>query len=97
LDEEMKTGWHRKLHIHRNPLYYVEYGLARLGAVQVWRNSLKDQSGAVAAYRSGLALGGTVTLPELFKAAGAKFAFDAATLRESVSLVEATLNQIDPE
>lgn len=95
LDEEMKTGWHRKLHIHRIPLYYVEYGLAQLGAVQVWRNSLKNQSQAVADYRKALALGGTVGLPELFATAGAKFAFDAETLGIAVELIEKTLEQLD--
>ena len=80
LEEEKVTGWHRKLHIFQVPFYYVEYGLAQLGAMQVWRNALRDQAKAVANYRQALALGGTVTLPELFATAGAKFAFDAQTL-----------------
>lgn len=88
LDDVRVTGWHRKQHIHRAPFYYVEYGLAQLGAVQVWRNSLRDQAGAVAAYRGALALGGTRTLPELFAAAGARFAFDTATMQEAVDLIE---------
>ena len=75
LEEIKQTGWHRKLHIHQVPFYYVEYGLAQLGAVQIFGNALKDQAGAVAAYRKALALGGTVTLPQLFATAGAKFAF----------------------
>lgn len=87
LEEEMKTGWHRKLHIHLEPFYYVEYGLAQLGAVQVWANSLKDHAAAVAQYRKALSLGGTVTLPELFAAAGARLAFDRDTLQRAVSLV----------
>ena len=70
LDNEMMTGWHRKLHIYHYPFYYVEYGLAQLGAVQVWRNALEDQSDAVAHYRAALSLGGTVPLPELYAAAG---------------------------
>jgi oligoendopeptidase F len=92
LDAERATGWHRKQHIYRYPFYYVEYGLAQLGAVQVWRNALSDQAGAVAAYRRGLALGGTATLPELFAAAGARFAFDTATLQEAVDLIEQTIS-----
>lgn len=95
LDDELATGWQRKQHIFDSPFYYVEYGLAQLGAVQVWRNALTDQAGAVAAYRRALALGGTVTLPELFAAAGARFAFDAQTLREAVSLVETTLADLE--
>jgi len=94
LDDAMVTGWHRKLHIYRVPLYYVEYGLAQLGAVQVWRNALQDQSDAVAHYRAALSLGGTVPLPELYAAAGAKFAFDAETLQEAVTLIETTIEEL---
>ncbi len=96
LEDVKVTGWHRKLHIFQIPFYYVDYGIAQLGAVQVWRNSLRDQAKAVADYRGALALGGTVTLPELFGAAGAKFAMDAATLREAVDLIEATCDELDP-
>jgi len=95
LEDEKATGWQRKLHIFQIPFYYVDYGLAQLGAVQVWRNALADQAGAVAAYRRALALGGTRPLPELFAAAGAKFAFDTATVREAVELIERTLDQLE--
>ena len=91
LESERESGWHRKLHIHQIPFYYVEYGLAQLGAYQVYANSLKNQAEAVANYRRALALGGTATLPQLFQAAGAKFAFDAATLRTAVDLIESQL------
>jgi len=94
LDTELRTGWHRKLHIHTVPFYYVEYGLALLGAVQVWGNSLRDHSGAVDAYRIALALGGTVPLTELFHTAGARFSFDAATLKAAVSLMEHTIESL---
>ena len=57
LGTQLETGWHRKLHIFTVPFYYVEYGLAQLGALQVWRNALRDQAQAVAGYRSALALG----------------------------------------
>ncbi len=95
VEEVRDTGWHRKLHIHRVPLYYVEYGLAQLGAVQIFGNALKDQAAAVAAYRRALALGGTVPLPDLFAAAGAKFAMDAATLKRAVDLLENTIGNLE--
>lgn len=88
LEDVMKTGWHRKVHLYSYPFYYIEYGLAELGAVQVWGNALKDQAGALDSYRRALALGGTVTLPELFRSAGARFAFDASALRQAVTLME---------
>jgi oligoendopeptidase F len=96
LEDVRDTGWHRKLHIHQLPFYYVEYGLAQLGAVQVWANALQDQTAAVHAYRAALALGATATLPDLFQAAGAHFAFDAATLRRAIDLMESTIARLDP-
>ena len=94
LDDSKMTGWHRKLHIFQIPFYYVDYGLAQLGAVQVWRNSLDDQTAAVRRYRAGLALGGTRPLPELYAATGAKFAFDSNTVREAAQLLESTLDDL---
>ncbi len=94
LDDIKATGWHRKLHIFHVPFYYVEYGLAQLGAAQVFGNAKKDQRAAVAQYRSALALGGTAGLPDLFAAAGVKFAFDAKTLGAAVELLEQTLGEL---
>ncbi len=91
------TGWHRKLHIFRYPFYYVDYGLAQVGALQVWRNSLKDKAAAVKQYRYGLSLGGTRPLPELYAAVGAKFAFDAATMSEVVGLIESTIGDLEKQ
>ncbi len=94
LDDVMATGWHRKVHIYSYPFYYIEYGMAQLGAVQVWGNALHDQAGAVARYRQALALGSTVTLPELYRTAGARFAFDAAALRQAITLMESRIHAI---
>ncbi|MBA3470259.1 MAG: M3 family oligoendopeptidase [Herpetosiphonaceae bacterium] len=95
LGAEKLTGWHRKMHIFTTPLYYIEYGLAELGALQVWRNALQDQAGAVAQYRSALALGNTRSLSQLFAAAGATFGFDRATVGELARLVDAHLEQLE--
>ncbi len=95
LEEVRNTGWQRKLHIHQIPFYYVEYGLAQLGAVQIFGNARRDQKKAVADYRKALALGGMVTLPELFQTAGAKFAFDAATLKKAVDLMEEVVAELE--
>ena len=91
LDAERVTGWHRKLHIFTVPFYYVEYGLAQLGALQVWRNALTDQADAVRRYRSALALGNTRPLPDLYAAAGARLAFDRDTLGELAQLVKSQM------
>lgn len=85
----LKIGWWRdQSHILVDPLYYIDYGVAMVGACQVWANSMKEKAAAVSAYRQALALGGTKSLPELYRAAGARFAFDADTLAEVVDLVE---------
>jgi oligoendopeptidase F len=94
LDAEKETGWHRKRHIFVYPFYYIEYGLAQTGALQVWRNALEDQQGALEAYRRALALGGTCPLPELYEAANARFAFDRATMRELMALAEQKLDEL---
>jgi oligoendopeptidase F len=96
-EEEMRTGWQRKLHIFEEPFYYVEYGLAQLGAVQIWRNSLNDQAGAVTAYRQALSLGTSVTLPDLYSAAGANFAFDVTTVRQAVNLILETVSEFESD
>ena len=95
MDDLMVTGWQRKQHIFEVAFYYVEYGLASLGAFQVWHNALGDQAGAVAAYRRALALGGTVPLPKLYETAGARFSFEAKTLREAVSLAEEVIEKLE--
>lgn len=95
MEDHLQTGWHRKPHIFQVPFYYVEYGLAQLGAAQVWANARQDQPAAVAAYRRALALGGNAPLPELFQTAGARFAFDEDTLRFAVELMETTIEQLE--
>jgi len=88
LEQERVARWYRQLHIFLYPFYYIEYGIAQLGALQVWRNSLADHAAALAAYQRALALGGTEPLPQLFAAAGAKLAFDAETMGGLVALIE---------
>ncbi len=96
LEVERRAFWHQQSHVFQDPFYYIEYGMAQLGAVQIWANALSDQAGAVAAYRRALALGGTVTLPQLYEAAGITFAFDTATLQRAVDLLEAKIAELEP-
>ncbi len=94
-EDEKITGWHRKLHIHGQPFYYIEYGLAQMGAVQIWKNSLKDPKKAVADYRKALSLGCTATLPNLYKTAGANLAFDAETFSSLIALMETEIEKLE--
>lgn len=94
LDDAKRHSWQTKLHFFEAPFYYVEYGIAQLGALQVWMNSRRDMEQAVAFYRRGLSLGGSRPLPELFEAAGCKFDFSERTLGP---LIEAVMEEIGQE
>jgi oligoendopeptidase F len=97
LAQERVARWYRQLHIFMYPFYYIEYGLAQLGAIQVWRNSLQDPVRAVARYREALALGAVRRLPEIYQAAGAKLTFDVESIAELVDLVETHIERARAE
>jgi len=86
--------WHRQLHPFTHPFYYVEYGIAQMGALMVWRNSLRDYARAVGDYRAGLALGGSRPLPELFSTAGARFDFSEGEFGPLMAALEDALQRL---
>lgn len=94
LDAERIARWYQQPHFFGSPFYYIEYGIAQLGALQVWRNSLRDPQDAVRNYRGALALGATKPLPDLFKAAGARLMFDGEGMRELITVVEEELEKL---
>lgn len=87
--------WHKQLHIFLYPFYYVEYGIAQLGALQVWANAAQDPVRALNDYKAGLALGGSRPLPELFARAGCRFDFSRETLRPLVARLQEALGSLD--
>jgi oligoendopeptidase F len=72
--------WHRQLHIFEIPFYYVEYGIAQLGALQLWQASRRDLPATLDHYLKGLSLGGSRPLPELFQTSGLAFDFTDKTI-----------------
>ena len=88
------SAWQQQVHLFNSPFYYVEYGIAQLGALQVWLKSKEDPRRALANYRSALSLGGTRPLPDLFAAAGVRFDFTERTLRP---LVAAVMEELDSD
>jgi oligoendopeptidase F len=86
--------WMFQLHLFHVPFYYIEYGIAQLGALQVWLKSKTDPHGALASYRNGLRLGGTRPLPQLFAAAGAHFDLSKKTLEPLAKAVEQELTRV---
>ncbi len=97
LERERVARWYRQLHIFMYPFYYIEYGIAQIGALQVWRNSRRDPAGAVARYREALALGAVHGLPEIYRAAGAELTFDPAKIGDLVRLVESEIERVRAE
>ncbi|MGH2441621.1 MAG: M3 family oligoendopeptidase [Chloroflexota bacterium] len=97
LETELQTAWQRLIHVFSDPFYFVEYGLAQLGAVQIWASARKDQGAAVQQYRRALALGFTRSVPQLYAAAGARFAFDAGTLAPAVDLLETVIAELESQ
>ena len=97
-EEARENLWHRQLHIFIHAFYYIEYGIAQLGALQIWANSKANKADALAAYKRGLALGGSRPLPELFAAAGCKFDFSRGTIAPLMELVDTELEKMgEPE
>jgi len=88
LDEEHAFLWHRQLHIFEVPFYYIEYGIAQLGALQLWSNARKHPQTALANYKKALAIGGSRPLPELFETAGIKFDFSTKTIAPLVEVMK---------
>ena len=88
-----RSMWQKQLHLFSHPFYYVEYGIAQLGALQLWVNARRDPQRAVADYRAALKLGGTRPLPDLFAAAGIKFDFSETDARPPMDAVGQELAQ----
>lgn len=88
LEEYRPHGWQRQLHLFEVPFYYIEYGIAQLGSLQLWLQYKDDPKVAINNYRRALALGGSKPLPELFKAAGLRFDFGPETVKTLLAAVE---------
>jgi oligoendopeptidase F len=86
--------WHRQLHIFIVPFYYIEYGIAQLGALQVWANSKQDKAKALGDYKKSLAFGGSRPLPELFSAAGCRFEFSEKTIQPLAKMLREELERL---
>ncbi len=92
LEEEHTYLWQRQLHIFEVPFYYIEYGIAQLGALQLWLNAKKNWDLTLTDYRKALALGGSRPLPELFQTAGIQFDFSEKTIAPLMKAAKKELN-----
>jgi oligoendopeptidase F len=94
LDEYRKFAWQRQLHLFEVPFYYIEYGIAQLGAIGLWQQYKQDSEAAIKNYITALKLGGTKTLPELFKAAGLQFDLSPAHIQQLMLFVKQELDNL---
>ena len=94
LEEYRKYSWQRQLHLYEVPFYYIEYGIAQLGAIGLWKQFKENKQEAINNYIHALQLGGTETLPQLYKAAGLKFSFDPDYISELMLFVQGELAKV---
>ena len=88
LEEYRRYAWQRQLHLFEVPFYYIEYGIAQLGAIGLWKQYKNDPEAAINNYITALDMGGTRTLPELFKAAGQVFDLSPDNIRGLMEFVK---------
>ena len=94
LEKYRSNGWQRQLHLFEVPFYYIEYGIAQLGAIGMWMQFKKDRQAAMDNYCKALALGGTRTLPQLYETAGLKFDFSPERIRVLMDFVKAEMEKL---
>lgn len=95
LEESRRAAWQRQSHIFSHPLYYIEYGIAQLGALQLWLRSIKEGTApTIDAYIRALSLGASKPLPELFATAGLPFEFGEAAIARVVGAVEEEMGRM---
>jgi oligoendopeptidase F len=90
-EEALRSDWQRQAHLYLHPFYYIEYGIAQLGALGIWLHSQRDYREAVQLYRRALALGGSRPLPKLFQAAGLPFDFGEEAVGRAATGLRYTL------
>ena len=94
LEEYRKYSWQRQLHLFEVPFYYIEYGIAQLGAIGLWKQFKGNKETAVQNYINALSLGGTRTLPELYEAAGLQFNFSPDYISELMLFVQGEMEAL---
>ncbi len=98
-ESALSNQWQKQLHLFEVPFYYIEYGMAQLGAIAVWRNYKQNGKVALEQYKDALKLGYTKSIGEIYETAGIKFDFSSAYIKELASFIvkelDAIINQTD--
>ena len=94
LKKYVENMWQKQLHLFEVPFYYIEYGIAQLGAIGLWMQYKKNPEQALDNYMKALSLGATKTLPELYKAAGLKFDFSSENIKALMEFVNEEMGKL---
>jgi oligoendopeptidase F len=95
LEKYVENAWQKQLHLFEVPFYYIEYGIAQLGAIGLWMQYKKNPEQALDNYMKALSLGATKTLPDLYKAAGLSFDFSSENIKMLMEFVRDEMNKLD--
>ncbi len=93
-EETRQTSWQRQMHLFEVPFYYIEYGIAQLGAIGVWKNFNENKKLALENYKRALTLGYTASIPEIYETAGVKFDFGKDNLKEISAFIKSELEKL---
>ena len=93
--EALENLWQKQLHIFEVPFYYIEYGIAQLGAIAVWKNYKENPKQGLAKYLDALKLGYTKNMIQIYETAGIQFNFSAAYIKELMAFVQQELKKLD--
>lgn len=91
LEEARKNLWQKQLHLFEVPFYYIEYGMAQLGAIAIWKQYLENPEKGLDRYLNALKLGYTKTIPEIYKTAGIQFNFEEKYVKELADFINEQL------
>jgi oligoendopeptidase F len=94
LEQYRNIAWQRQLHLFEVPFYYIEYGIAQLGAIGLWMQFKQDKNTALNNYMKALSLGGTKTLPALYEAAGLKFDLSPDHIKKLMEFVNVEMEKL---
>jgi oligoendopeptidase F len=94
-EETRDTSWQRQMHLFEVPFYYVEYGIAQLGALGIWKNSQSDYNKAISDYKNALALGYSKSIVEIYNTAGITFDFSSKNVSSLAQFVSNELKKLD--
>lgn len=94
LEEQKAAIWHKQLHLFEVPFYYIEYAIAQLGAIAIWKNYKENPKKGLEGYIAALKLGYTKPIPEIYEAAGIAFNFNREYIRELIQFVKSEMEQL---